>query len=227
MLDSDFWHDLAEKFRALPDPDGILSAFWTSERGGPATWSVNPTKFSWDCSSLRAQFEALAARAGARIDNPYRRDLHAVWFDALCIYFPGDRSGSGGEVIAGKPSQTWGTIHNICEASATFCNILEYQALEAENLALREPETPVTEDYVHECDSRPESDVLSREQRLQTFVADNQTSIAAVSRAAKVYKANMQQWRHEELSDGSVMSKRIEDVLTGRTPLVNRGKKQR
>jgi len=72
-------------------------------------------------------------------------------------------------------------------------------------------------------ETKPE---LSRERRLTSFVSANDTSIAAVCRSANVYKTNMQQWRHEELAEDSVMSQRIEDVLSGKTPLVSRGKKQ-
>jgi hypothetical protein len=36
----------------------------------------------------------------------------------------------------------------------------------------------------------------------------------------------MQQWRHGELSEDSVMSQRIEDVLAGKIPLVTKGKKK-
>jgi len=68
--------------------------------------------------------------------------------------------------------------------------------------------------------------LLNRERRLQTFVRDKSTSIAAICRTANVHKPNMQQWRHNALSEDSVMSQRIEDVLSGKTPLVFRGKKK-
>jgi len=58
-----------------------------------------------------------------------------------------------------------------------------------------------------------------REARLQAFLTANSTTIAAVSEAALVHKPDMQHWRHEELSGDSVMSQRIENVLSGKTPL--------
>jgi hypothetical protein len=58
-----------------------------------------------------------------------------------------------------------------------------------------------------------------REARLQAFLTANGTTIAAVSEAALVHKPDMQHWRHEELSGDSVMSQRIENVLSGKTPL--------
>ena len=69
--------------------------------------------------------------------------------------------------------------------------------------------------------------VTTREERLKTFIREvKSASIADVCRTAQVYKANMQQWRHGELSEDSVMSQRIEDVLAGKIPLVTKGKKK-
>ena len=47
MALSDFWHELADKFLALPDPDGLLYAKWKSEKGSPFEWSVKATKVVW------------------------------------------------------------------------------------------------------------------------------------------------------------------------------------
>jgi hypothetical protein len=58
-----------------------------------------------------------------------------------------------------------------------------------------------------------------REGRLQEFVTANHTTIAAVCDAAQVHKPDMQRWRRGELSDDSVMAQRIENVLSGETPL--------
>jgi len=60
---------------------------------------------------------------------------------------------------------------------------------------------------------------LDREARLQEFRKEHDVSIAALSRAAKVHKPEMKLWRHGELGRKSVMAKRIEDVLSGVTPL--------
>ncbi|MCC6392068.1 MAG: hypothetical protein IT167_15820 [Bryobacterales bacterium] len=76
--------------------------------------------------------------------------------------------------------------------------------------------------HVIPAESAPlDPEVLSehREKRLQEFVASNETTIAAVSDAAGVHKPDMQRWRRGELSDDSVMSQRIENVLSGKTPL--------
>jgi len=59
----------------------------------------------------------------------------------------------------------------------------------------------------------------AREVRLQEFVRRHNTTIAAVWRTARVAKADMQRWRKSELKSTSVMAGRIEDVLSGKTPL--------
>ena len=58
-----------------------------------------------------------------------------------------------------------------------------------------------------------------REARLQEFREKHDMSIAAIRRVARVYKADMKRWRHGKLSPDSVMAKRIENVLSGATPL--------
>ncbi len=70
-------------------------------------------------------------------------------------------------------------------------------------------------------EARPTNQVAprDRETRLQEFVKRNETTIAAVVGAAEVHKPQMQDWRHGKLPDRSVMSQRIEEVLSGRRPL--------
>ncbi len=77
---------------------------------------------------------------------------------------------------------------------------------------------PETADFT-EATANGKSVVVPREVRLQAFIHQHNTTIAAVSEAAVVHKPDMQHWRHDELSDDSVMSQRIENVLSGKTPL--------
>jgi hypothetical protein len=136
---SDFWRELAKEFRALPDPDGLLYVKWKSERGSPFEWSVETTKVVWGGDSARAQFIVLAARGGAEVDNPNNRDLLSAWFDALTKETMTTEFGSSAETLEdGRPARTWGKIHRICEASATFCHKLTYRALEAKRIAKAE-----------------------------------------------------------------------------------------
>lgn len=59
-----------------------------------------------------------------------------------------------------------------------------------------------------------------REALLQEFLQRNNTSVAAVCRAARVAKADLLRWRHGQMKSTSVMAIRIESVLSGRTPLL-------
>jgi len=59
----------------------------------------------------------------------------------------------------------------------------------------------------------------SREDRLQSFVQERHITIAEFRRQARVAKTNMQQWRKGSLSDLSVISQRIEQLLAKRVPL--------
>jgi hypothetical protein len=60
----------------------------------------------------------------------------------------------------------------------------------------------------------------SREARLQEFIRQQNTSVAGVGRTARVAKPDMQRWRRGEMKSESVMARRIEDVLSGKTPLL-------
>ena len=58
------------------------------------------------------------------------------------------------------------------------------------------------------------------EERLLRFLAKHPgTTLADVRYSARVHKADFQKWRRGELKPTSVMSKRIEDVLSGASPL--------
>jgi hypothetical protein len=61
----------------------------------------------------------------------------------------------------------------------------------------------------------------SRETRLQKFLIQNNCKVASIARSARVHKPDLQRWRHNELTDQSAMSQRIEGVLSGNTALVS------
>ena len=67
---------------------------------------------------------------------------------------------------------------------------------------------------------------MEREARLQAFLRKHDVSIAAICRAANVHKADMQRWRHGKFSQHSMMSLRIEKVLSGITPLAPPARKK-
>ncbi len=64
------------------------------------------------------------------------------------------------------------------------------------------------------------SEPLSREERLQAFiVAHPGTTLADIKYSARVHTSEFQDWRNDRLKQESVMSQRIEDVLSGATQL--------
>ena len=69
---------------------------------------------------------------------------------------------------------------------------------------------------------------LSREERLQAFiVAHPGTTLADVKYSARVHTTDFQDWRNDRLKPQSVMSVRIEDVLSGATQLKKKPRKRR
>jgi hypothetical protein len=237
MLDSDFWRNLANEFRAI-DPSGFLRADWQccakigDEPPHVATWSLPGGKLTL---SIRLEFEALARRAGRKV-HPYMDSLDG-WMEALRESgFDTDRhdgvgieSDEHGQIVA---HTYFGTISRLCPVSADLCKHYESAALESERMADVQRESQAMAEERHqpardepdEAIPNPTTAHLSREERLQAFVSENKTSIAAVYQAAGVHKPNMHQWRRGEIADTSVMAARIESVLNGKTPLVPRGK---
>lgn len=63
------------------------------------------------------------------------------------------------------------------------------------------------------------SEAGSRERRLEQFKAEHGLTFADIARSAGVHKADFQKWRNGKLAPESVMSERIESVLSGKLPL--------
>lgn len=136
MLDSDFWRDLAEQFRAIRDPRHELRADWVTE-AEPS--GITPSAVDWhlnqpqDSPLIRDDFEVLARRGGPKI-HPYVDSL-VGWLEALRS--SGMNRGMSGQGI--RPSATGrrrytGTIERVCEASVRLCKKHESIALETERM---------------------------------------------------------------------------------------------
>jgi hypothetical protein len=128
VADADFWRDLAAKFRALPNDYGMFCAEWRCVEGEPRIWTPRGT------ATVLAQFEVLAARAGAALDSE-SSDFRVTWLNLLRKESPNSRPATSG--IEKRPDGTQaryvsGSIANVCEASANYCSELEGRALEAE-----------------------------------------------------------------------------------------------
>jgi hypothetical protein len=211
MTASSIWRKLAVKFREIPDLQALLRADWISIDGNEGFQIAGDAT-----AEIYEPFESLANIAGLELGGIGTTDPLLCWLDALkreggvsnysqTIMTATDSTGR-------KEEHETGSILHLCSASAEVCDSLERKALQMETLL-----SPI------ERFSPPAKEQALapgiREKRLQDFIAVNRTTVAAVCRAAKVAKANMQQWRHAELSSNSVMSERIENVLNGKRPL--------
>ncbi len=138
MLDSDFWRDLAEKFRAL-DPRQLLRASW---RYVVKVGEEPPALAEWrfagaDKTSIQFEFESLARRGGPKVYP--QMDSLTGWLEALRHYqLNAELEGSGldaapdGTIIGHRYH---GSIVRICQASVDLCKLLEGLALETERMA--------------------------------------------------------------------------------------------
>lgn len=144
MDDSDFWRDLAERFRAV-DPYPILRADWQytvmagAEPPPLATWRLAGA--DRNTRSIQLEFESLARRGGPKVYP--NMDSLMGWLEALRGHRlnvesegMGLESGPDGSTVG---HHYFGSIVRVCQASADLCKILESLALETERLArLRE-----------------------------------------------------------------------------------------
>jgi hypothetical protein len=235
MLDSDFWRDLAEQFRAI-DTHPVLNAQWHESR---AVGGKLPNFIYWDYAdpphkirSVQLEFEAIARRGGPKI-NPEMGSLFG-WLQALRDFeTPPETFEVEVETnLEGKAASVRydGRIMDVRQSSIDFCKRMESQALEIERIERRRNELAASLEHHQPLPADPtsaakpaEPDITTREARLQKFIS-GKSSVAAVRRAAMVHKSNMQQWRRGELPNSSVMSQRIEDVLSGKTPIGSLGK---
>jgi DNA-binding XRE family transcriptional regulator len=136
MEESDFWRDLAERFRVIRRDDFAgLRADWQDITIGRQTTT------QWDLRSASestvSQFTAAARRGGIRLKNTAKAtDLLHVWLNNL----RSETDPSSRQVIAVEYDQNGlvtnnargGSIQHVCQVSANFCNELESLALEAE-----------------------------------------------------------------------------------------------
>jgi hypothetical protein len=130
MATSDLWRDLAAEFRALPG-GSALRGDWDYTSGRPCQW-----RFAGTSPSIHTRFEALARRAACEMPNPKYSDSLLSWLEAIRENSaqPGTTStyseqyGDGSE----GPVHVVGSLHNLCEESAIYCNRLESEARQRE-----------------------------------------------------------------------------------------------
>ncbi len=210
------WRQLEAEFRALAPECSELQAIWI-EIDKPQWWLRGDGAH---------RFRSLAGIAASAANYQGRKYACEYWLDLVKGYLLACSSKmiaqgtvtsagnwkrkSSGEIVDGIIF----TIYAPCAASADYC--LE----RARQTRIRKrPRTSAPRAKRAAKPSAKPQGPATRERRLQAFIARRSTSVAAVRRAANVAKTNMQEWRKGALSDASVMSIRIEDVLSGKTPL--------
>ncbi len=141
MSDSDFWRELAEKFRAIEDPFDLLHAEWKKFDKQPWTLVDEAITRRPQRASIAARFEPLARRCGTKLDST-RDSLH-VWLNAMKTegrwteHEVHSNLNELGETID-NPILIACWIVRLCQSSADYCNILEARAIESERLATEE-----------------------------------------------------------------------------------------
>jgi hypothetical protein len=170
-----------------------------------------------DKLELRAWLALLATRVSLEIFQ--ETDEYTSFHDFHCPF--SERQDAIYDALTERSDHWFQVAKNQYELSVLSGKL---EPLLARVLSTSKPEPPINPTAATAQEIGTE--ISSREARLQKFILTEKTTIASVSRAANVYKANMQQWRRGELSDDSAMSMRIEAVLSGETPLQPRGKKK-
>lgn len=123
MDDSDFWRELAERFRLLAAERDyeFLWAEWTSFDGGTTEWKLDGN------FTFKSRFRALAVRAARKLE-PNALELLEAWLDSLRKERPDvlhQLNGSG-------PGHVCEIFKHLCAASADLCSVHEALAIEAE-----------------------------------------------------------------------------------------------
>ncbi len=200
------WRELAVRFAEIRSIDhDKFYASWIAGQG----WHIGGI----DDDHARDVFMSAVKRAAALLKKR-PDDFLSFWLEMLRTesshFQGGTHIGYGTETSLGE-SEEIGTIRDLCLASAEHCYKLETRTIVKRRTPKRKRRTPKKS---RPRDARAQGPG-TRENRLQAFLTNNTTTVAAVCREANVYKTNMQQWRRGELSDTSVMSQRIESILKG------------
>jgi len=133
MVSSEVWRKLANKFREIPDPKGLLRAYWMSVDGNESFHVAGEVT-----AEVHELFESVANIAGIQLGGIGINDPVLSWLDALkrergiSKYGYTIRTATDG--TGRKEQHEEGTIQRVCLSSAEFCEALQRKALEIESL---------------------------------------------------------------------------------------------
>jgi len=130
MADSEFWRKLAAEF--LASPDFSADGHYIIGSGDPWNWQLAGVAAGY----ISGAFEALARRGAAEIAGAGSPDLLTVWLEELrkghYNFRMTDQAYDVRPDGTEGPHYLIGSIHGVCQASATFCKKLESEAIQAE-----------------------------------------------------------------------------------------------
>jgi hypothetical protein len=206
-------------------------------------------------SEFRSKFEDVATQAAIALGCPPDADLVKFWLFCLCSdLLQNSPDGGRRELLHSVPDG--GFFVDLLGSSAAYCSRLAAKADIKTHIAHFRGDTPPdldsplpesemphqsapTELEIRVSHEATNSDrnindgaeyntpVGAPEDRLRRFMEDHPGSTYADIRySARVHKPEFQDWRKGKLSTASVMAKRIENVLSGSTPLQKKPPKQ-
>jgi hypothetical protein len=130
MASPDFWREIANQFRNIPEATTLTAEWADLADTGVGIW------FLTGSNTARYSFEALAKRAAREITRGSNSDLLSVWLNELRRQHFGFKE-MGFTVTSGpdEPEQKRchsGRIDGICDVSANFCKKLEADEIQRE-----------------------------------------------------------------------------------------------
>ena len=139
MADSEFWRALELRFRALPDPQGLIRADWNCFDDNTDGWAL-AGELSLE---VHQQFEELATIGGTEL-GPHGTDHMVTWLRALKdLKGIANCSGAIETLPDGrKVSHEQGSVLHLCSASADLCAAQSTRTARAEAIA-RAPQVPL------------------------------------------------------------------------------------
>lgn len=130
MASSDFWRDLAERFRMIPNSWAMMAMLNLNPERNGLRWELAGQRDSLD------EFRTLAMRAGKEVANAIATNLLDAWFNMLRERAFGFKAGQ--PILGIKPDGSGprhyltGTIYDLPKESARLCKTLEASALQKE-----------------------------------------------------------------------------------------------
>lgn len=145
LANSEFWRDMANKFRTL-DPSGCVHLTWKQYKNGGFSYDVTSAQRP-GCAYIKHQFMALAARCAITLANRNTSSPLDLWINLIITPNDAKYRRTGSSASDGGPVDTWvgGFMEDASEVCAQTCTAFEIRELEKERL-LSIPQEPLSDD---------------------------------------------------------------------------------